>query len=115
LYAWGERVADRVEFEETALKSVNTHFKPSVMSTSTSSPGEEASKQAGVVHSEKERKEYDLGPVDQKAQFLFPKIIKDALHEDALELWKGHLTERVPYHKRCELRFKQENASSCFF
>ncbi|PVG00248.1 hypothetical protein CPB86DRAFT_782838 [Serendipita vermifera] len=99
LYAWGERVADRVEFEETALKSVNTHFKPSIMSTASASVQREVPKQAGV-HTEKEREEYNLGPVEQKAQFLYPKMMKDVFKEDALEMWKAHLTERIPYHKR---------------
>jgi hypothetical protein len=28
LYAWGGRASDRIKFDETALKAVNTSFKP---------------------------------------------------------------------------------------
>jgi hypothetical protein len=72
LYAWGERIADRVEFEETALKAVNTSFKPDA-----------------------EKPEYDLGPLELKAQLFHPKTLKDPL-----DAWKTHLFVREPYHKR---------------
>lgn len=53
LYAWGERVADRVEFEETCLKAINTSFKPGA-----------------------EKPEFNL---EVKAQFVHPALFKDAL------------------------------------
>jgi hypothetical protein len=72
LYAWGERIADRVEFEESALKAVNTSFKPDA-----------------------DKLEYDLGPLQLKAKLFHPKTLKDPL-----DSWKVHLLAREPYHKR---------------
>lgn len=73
MYAWGERVADRVEFEENALKAVNTSFMPDAP-----------------------KSEFNLGSKDEKALFIYPK----GLSFEALDGWKSHVRLREPYHKR---------------
>ncbi|KAG8811398.1 hypothetical protein FRC17_002466, partial [Serendipita sp. 399] len=70
LYNWGEKVADRVEFEETALKHVNASFKPNADTT---------------VHQLEH----------SKAQFIHPASLKNSL-----EAWRKHVQHREPYHKR---------------
>ncbi|KAG8769530.1 hypothetical protein FRC15_004534 [Serendipita sp. 397] len=70
LYNWGEKVADRVEFEETALKHVNVSFKPTENNT-----------------------EPLLDAV--KGQFISPRGMTDSL-----DVWRKHVEHREPYHKR---------------
>ncbi|CAG7846528.1 SubName: Full=Uncharacterized protein {ECO:0000313/EMBL:CCA70188.1} [Serendipita indica DSM 11827] len=73
LYAWGERVADRIEFEENALKAINTSFRPDAP-----------------------KPEFNLGSKDDKALFIYPKGLSFEVFED----WKSHVRLREPYHKR---------------
>jgi hypothetical protein len=42
-----------------------------------------------------EKPEFDLGPLEHKAKFLYPSVFGKSL-----DAWEVHLIEREPYHKR---------------
>ena len=72
IFKWGERVADRVEFEETALRVIDTAYKP---------PENQSLLE----------KDATLIPL------LYPSLLAG---RDPLGSWQTHIQFRIPYHKR---------------
>jgi hypothetical protein len=67
LYQAGERLVDRLDFEELALKSIDPSFGPSIRNP----------KRGRLKHLEKENKEHEEGQlrVSWTLKFLSPPII----------------------------------------
>ena len=71
-FKWGERIADRVEFEETALRVIDNAYKP-------------------PENQNVSEKDTTLVPL------LYPSLLAGA---DPLGNWQSHIQSRIPYHKR---------------